>query len=192
MPKKTAGMQSAKRCDIHPNAFVAVTGCYAQTRRTKLQTVPGIDLIVGTQFKMNLPDYLPTPSMFHKQPTPEQRHSRTINHEDFTLPDTASSDSTRTLLKLRTAATLCAAFASFPLLVGRPQPPLEDVLREARDLAAHGYPELVAHGREHRPVLLLEQPYFHKYAGTRNDPRCHSPEDFFDRAHHSACQHYFS
>ena len=32
-----------------PHAFVAVTGCYAQTGAAQLQTVPGIDLIVGTQ-----------------------------------------------------------------------------------------------------------------------------------------------
>src|SRR5437660_10590809 len=41
-----------------PDAFVAVTGCYAQTGVDVLQQMEGIDLIVGTQYKMELPRYL--------------------------------------------------------------------------------------------------------------------------------------
>jgi len=41
-----------------PQAFVAVTGCYAQTGLQALQTIPGVDLVLGNQFKMNLPDYV--------------------------------------------------------------------------------------------------------------------------------------
>lgn len=39
-----------------PKAFVAVTGCFAQTGFQALRRVEGIDLIVGNQFKMRLPD----------------------------------------------------------------------------------------------------------------------------------------
>ena len=35
-----------------PTAFVAVTGCYAQTGTEVLRKMEGIDLIVGTQHKM--------------------------------------------------------------------------------------------------------------------------------------------
>ena len=42
-----------------PDAFVAVTGCYAQTGVHELRTIPGIDLIVGNQFKWDLPSFLP-------------------------------------------------------------------------------------------------------------------------------------
>ncbi len=130
-----------------PHAFVAVTGCYAQTGAAELQTVPGIDLIVGTQFKMNLPDYLPTPSKLHKQPKPELRHSRTIDREDFTLPGTAYSDSTRALLKIQDGCDFMCSFCLIPFARGRERSrTLEDVLREARDLAAHGYRELVLTG----------------------------------------------
>ena len=130
-----------------PHAFVAVTGCYAQTGAAELQTVPGIDLIVGTQFKMNLPDYLPTPGKLHKQPKPELRHSRTIDREDFTLPGTAYSDSTRALLKIQDGCDFMCSFCLIPFARGRERSrTLEDVLREARDLAAHGYRELVLTG----------------------------------------------
>ena len=130
-----------------PHAFVAVTGCYAQTGAAQLQKVPGIDLIVGTQFKMNLPDYLPAPTKLHKQPEPELRHSRMIDREDFVLPGTAYSDSTRALLKIQDGCDFMCSFCLIPFARGRERSrTLDDVLREARDLAAHGYRELVLTG----------------------------------------------
>ena len=130
-----------------PHAFVAVTGCYAQTGAAQLQTVPGIDLIVGTQFKMNLPDYLPAPAKLQKQPESELRHSRTIDREDFVLPGTAYSDSTRALLKIQDGCDFMCSFCLIPFARGRERSRVaEDVLREARDLAAHGYQELVLTG----------------------------------------------
>ena len=130
-----------------PHAFVAVTGCYAQTGAAQLQTVPGIDLIVGTQFKMNLPDYLPAPTQLRKQPEPELRHSRTIDREDFVLPGTAYSDSTRALLKIQDGCDFMCSFCLIPFARGRERSRVaDDVLREARELAAHGYRELVLTG----------------------------------------------
>ena len=130
-----------------PHAFVAVTGCYAQTGAAQLQTVPGIDLIVGTQFKMNLPDYLPAPAQLRKQPEPELRHSRTIDREDFVLPGTAYSDSTRALLKIQDGCDFMCSFCLIPFARGRERSRVAaDVLREARELAAHGYRELVLTG----------------------------------------------
>ncbi|MDR4480697.1 MAG: tRNA (N(6)-L-threonylcarbamoyladenosine(37)-C(2))-methylthiotransferase MtaB [Nitrospira sp.] len=130
-----------------PHAFVAVTGCYAQTGASQLQNVPGIDLIVGTQFKMNLPDYLPAPANLRKQPEPELRHSRTIDREDFVLPGTAYSDSTRALLKIQDGCDFMCSFCLIPFARGRERSrTADDVLREARELAAHGYRELVLTG----------------------------------------------
>ncbi|ULA66762.1 MAG: MiaB family protein, involved in tRNA or rRNA modification [Nitrospira sp.] len=130
-----------------PHAFVAVTGCYAQTGAAQLQSVPGIDLIVGTQFKMNLPDYLPAPTQLRKQPEPELRHSRTIDREDFVLPGTAYSDSTRALLKVQDGCDFMCSFCLIPFARGRERSRVAgDVLREARELAAHGYRELVLTG----------------------------------------------
>ena len=130
-----------------PHAFVAVTGCYAQTGAAQLQAVPGIDLIVGTQFKMNLPDYLPPPAQLRKQPEPELRHSRTIDREDFVLPGTAYSDSTRALLKVQDGCDFMCSFCLIPFARGRERSRVAaDVLREARELAIHGYRELVLTG----------------------------------------------
>ncbi len=130
-----------------PNAFVAVTGCYAQTGAAQLQSVPGIDLIVGTQYKMNLPEYLPAPDKLRKQAAPELRHSRTIDREDFVLPGAAYSDSTRALLKIQDGCDFMCSFCLIPFARGRERSRVAgDVLREAGELAGHGYQELVLTG----------------------------------------------
>jgi threonylcarbamoyladenosine tRNA methylthiotransferase MtaB len=130
-----------------PHAFVAVTGCYAQTGVGQLQSVAGIDLIVGTQFKMQLPDFLPPADRLQKQRAPELRHSRQIDREDFVLPGTAYADATRALLKIQDGCDFMCSFCLIPFARGRERSRmLGDVVREARQLAAAGFQELVLTG----------------------------------------------
>jgi threonylcarbamoyladenosine tRNA methylthiotransferase MtaB len=139
----------AVRKTLHhsPEAFVAVTGCYAQTGRDELRRMPGIDLILGNQFKLELPKYLPTGSVWRKIPTADVHHTRTIERQDFTLPGTAYSDSTRALLKIQDGCDFMCTFCIIPFARGHERSRvLDDVLREAESLAAHGYKELVLTG----------------------------------------------
>jgi threonylcarbamoyladenosine tRNA methylthiotransferase MtaB len=130
-----------------PEAFVAVTGCYAQTGRDELRRVPGIDLVLGNQFKLELPKYLPAADVLRKLPTAEVHHTRTIERQDFTLPGTAYSDSTRALLKIQDGCDFMCSFCIIPFARGHERSRvLDDVLREAKSLAAHGYKELVLTG----------------------------------------------
>lgn len=69
-----------------PHAFVAVTGCYAQTGIEGLKRQGGIDLIVGHQFKLDLPSYLPPADALQKRASPEVRHTKTMSREEFDLP----------------------------------------------------------------------------------------------------------
>src|SRR5215831_13490705 len=41
-----------------PQAYVVVTGCYAQVGVEALQRIAGVDLIVGTEHKMRLVDFV--------------------------------------------------------------------------------------------------------------------------------------
>ena len=130
-----------------PDAFVAVTGCYAQTGREALRQVPGIDLLLGNQFKLDLPQYLPATRPLRKLPLAEVHHTRTITREDFTLPGAAYSDSTRALLKIQDGCDFMCSFCIIPFARGRERSRvLDDVVREAEALAARGYKELVLTG----------------------------------------------
>lgn len=130
-----------------PHAFVAVTGCYAQTGAEALRRMPGIDLIVGTQYKMALPDYLPSPSELCKQPVPQLLHTRRIDREDFVLPGAGDYTSTRANLKIQDGCSFMCSFCIIPFARGyeRSRRP-DDVLREGEELAARGHKELVLTG----------------------------------------------
>ncbi len=130
-----------------PGAFVAVTGCYAQTGVQELRTIPGIDLIVGNQFKWDLPSFLPAPHALKKQPDPEVLHTRTIDREDFSLPEYGEPDSTRALLKIQDGCNVMCSFCLIPFARGHERSRLrEDIIREAKLLAAGGYREIVLTG----------------------------------------------
>jgi threonylcarbamoyladenosine tRNA methylthiotransferase MtaB len=130
-----------------PDAFVAVTGCYAQTGVHELRTIPGIDLIVGNQFKWALPSLLPAPDALKKQPAPEVLHTRTIDREDFTLPEYGEPDSTRALLKIQDGCNVMCSFCLIPFARGHERSRLlDDVIQEAEILATGGYREIVLTG----------------------------------------------
>ncbi|NOS82153.1 MAG: tRNA (N(6)-L-threonylcarbamoyladenosine(37)-C(2))-methylthiotransferase MtaB, partial [Nitrospira sp.] len=130
-----------------PDAFIAVTGCYAQTGVQELRTIPGIDLIVGNQFKWDLPSFLPAPQALRKQPDPEILHTRAVSREDFTLPEYGEPDSTRALIKIQDGCNVMCSFCLIPFARGHERSRLrDDVLREAEALVANGYKEIVLTG----------------------------------------------
>lgn len=127
-----------------PDAFVAVTGCYAQTGTDVLQQMEGIDLIVGTQYKMDLPRYL---TSLERRPAPEVLHTRTVSRDDFTIEGVGDYESTRANLKVQDGCNFMCSFCIIPFSRGheRSRRP-DDILREAAGLVARGHRELVVTG----------------------------------------------
>ncbi len=140
-----------------PHAFVAVTGCYAQARLDGLKRQAGIDLIVGHQFKLDLPSYLPSSHALQKRIAPEIRHTKTMTREDFDLPYFGEPDSTRAPVKIQDGCSAMCSFCIIPFSRGHERSRrLEDILQEAASLAARGYREIVLTG-----VNLGQYRYIH-------------------------------
>lgn len=130
-----------------PHAFIAVTGCYAQTGMECLKQQSGIDLIIGHQFKLDLPTYLPPAHELRKRSIAEIRHTKTIARGDFELPHFAESDSTRALLKIQDGCSAMCSFCIIPFARGHERSrTLEDIQREVEVLATRGYREVVLTG----------------------------------------------
>jgi threonylcarbamoyladenosine tRNA methylthiotransferase MtaB len=130
-----------------PQAFVAVTGCYAQTGVEALRRVPGIDLIVGNQHKMSLPSHLPAPAALRKQPAPSLLHTKTLDRDDFTLEGTGDYDSRRANLKIQDGCNFMCSFCLIPFARGHERSRrMDDAIREAEALVARGHRELVLTG----------------------------------------------
>ncbi len=130
-----------------PHAFIAVTGCYAQTGMDTLKRQAGIDLIVGNQFKLDLPTYLPPADELRKRSDMEVHHTTTISRGSFDLPHFAEPDSTRALLKIQDGCNAMCSFCIIPFARGHERSrTFDDILREVESLTARGYREIVLTG----------------------------------------------
>ena len=145
-----------------PNAFVAVTGCYAQTGMKTLQNVPGVDLVLGNQYKMTLPDYLEDVPHLAKHSAAQVRHSGTMDREDFVQEGVGTYATTRANLKIQDGCNFMCSFCLIPFARGRERSRrIDDAVREAERLVERGHRELVLTGVnvgrfKHGPVGLLE------------------------------------
>ena len=43
---------------LSPGAFIAVVGCYAQLKPQEISSIPGVDLVLGTNEKFDISDYI--------------------------------------------------------------------------------------------------------------------------------------
>ncbi len=127
-----------------PQAFVVVTGCYAQVGLEALRKIPGVDMIVGTEYKMKFPAFIDRP---RKLPDPVVLHSQLIDDADFEVDGTGEYTTTRANLKVQDGCDFFCSFCIIPFTRGRERSrKVDDVLREARELVARGHRELVLTG----------------------------------------------
>ncbi|HEY7697863.1 MAG TPA: tRNA (N(6)-L-threonylcarbamoyladenosine(37)-C(2))-methylthiotransferase MtaB [Vicinamibacteria bacterium] len=126
------------------DAFVVVTGCYAQVGLEALRSIEGIDMIVGTEYKDKFPAFIDAP---RKLPDPVVLHRSLIDDSDFEIPATGYYHTTRASLKVQDGCDFFCSFCIIPFTRGRERSrKLFDLMREARELAAQGYQELVLTG----------------------------------------------
>lgn len=130
---------------VNPAAFVAVVGCYAQHSVSTIAAIPGVDLVIGNEHKLRVGEFLGT---LQKQPAAQIIHSPRLPETEFTI-ETAGlySFNTRANLKIQDGCNHFCSFCIIPTVRGRARSrQFEDIMREARSLAAAGHRELVLTG----------------------------------------------
>ncbi|MCG3120012.1 MAG: Threonylcarbamoyladenosine tRNA methylthiotransferase MtaB [bacterium] len=128
----------------NPATFVAVVGCYAQIGSAALQKIAGIDLIVGTQDKLRVIEYIDDPIKL-----PEPRVIKTsMTKAPFTIAAGAgAAPTTRANLKIQDGCDFMCSFCVIPFARGRARSrALGDIQREALQLIDAGHQELVLTG----------------------------------------------
>ncbi|MGZ9584999.1 tRNA (N(6)-L-threonylcarbamoyladenosine(37)-C(2))-methylthiotransferase MtaB [Paenibacillus marinisediminis] len=129
----------------NPDAIVAVTGCYAQTSPAEIMDIPGVDLVIGTQDRDKLMEYV-VQLQAERQPINAVRNiMKTRAFEELDVPDFA--EHTRAFLKIQEGCNNFCTFCIIPWSRGlsRSREP-ESVLKQARQLVAAGYKEIVLTG----------------------------------------------
>lgn len=127
----------------NPEAYVAVLGCYAETGYRTLAEIEGVDLICGTQEKMNVLDYVAQ----GRNATPLVVRDR-IQGADFTIAFGGGlSMERRANLKIQDGCNFMCSYCVIPLARGRSRSrEMDNLLDEARALVARGAKELVLTG----------------------------------------------
>ncbi|MDP5273077.1 tRNA (N(6)-L-threonylcarbamoyladenosine(37)-C(2))-methylthiotransferase MtaB [Chengkuizengella axinellae] len=129
----------------NPDAIIAVTGCYAQTASKEILEIDGVDLVIGTQDREKIMDYVKQIQQ-ERQPINAVRNiMKTRNFEELDVPD--FSDRTRAYLKIQEGCNNFCTFCIIPWTRGlsRSRAP-EGVIKQARKLVDAGYQEIVLTG----------------------------------------------
>jgi threonylcarbamoyladenosine tRNA methylthiotransferase MtaB len=129
----------------NPDAVIAVTGCYAQTSPAEIMAIPGVDLVIGTQDRDKLMQYVEQ-IQADRQPVNAVRNiMKTREFEELDVPD--FSDRTRAFLKIQEGCNNFCTFCIIPWSRGlsRSRDP-KSVIAQAEQLVAAGYKEIVLTG----------------------------------------------
>lgn len=128
-----------------PQAFVVVTGCYAQLQPETVASIDGVDLVLGSREKFRLFDHVRD---FAKRPTPSIAVSDVGVHDDFgPASSTEAGDRTRAFLKVQDGCDYTCSFCTIPLARGSSRSlGIEASVAQARDLVRQGYREIVLTG----------------------------------------------
>ncbi|WML47469.1 tRNA (N(6)-L-threonylcarbamoyladenosine(37)-C(2))-methylthiotransferase MtaB [Neobacillus sp. PS3-34] len=129
----------------NPDAVICVTGCYAQTSPAEIMAIPGVDIVVGTQDRVKMLEYIEQYKQ-ERQPINGVRNiMKNRVYEELDVP--AFTDRTRASLKIQEGCNNFCTFCIIPWARGlmRSRDPKE-VIRQAQQLVDAGYKEIVLTG----------------------------------------------
>jgi len=128
---------------LSPGAFIAVVGCYAQLNPQEVSSIPGVDLVLGTNEKFNIVDYI-TGSEKRKK---TEIHSCDISASDSFDPSFSLNDRTRSFLKIQDGCDYGCSYCTIPLARGHSRnPEISSIIKEAELIAEKGIKEIVITG----------------------------------------------
>jgi threonylcarbamoyladenosine tRNA methylthiotransferase MtaB len=129
----------------NPDAVICVTGCYAQTSPAEIMAIPGVDVVVGTQDRVKMLEYIEQYKL-ERQPINGVRNiMKNRVYEELDVP--AFTDRTRASLKIQEGCNNFCTFCIIPWARGlmRSRDPKE-VIKQAQQLVDSGYKEIVLTG----------------------------------------------
>ncbi len=129
----------------NPNAFIVVTGCYAQLRPEEISEIDGVDAVLGSNEKFNIFSILEN---FKKKELSCIHVSPTEELNSFTSSYSTDADSrTRAFFKVQDGCDYKCTFCTIPLARGKSRSANPDeVINEFRELLKAGYKEIILTG----------------------------------------------
>lgn len=129
----------------HPESFVVVMGCYAQTAPGEVLNIEGVDLVLGTQDRGRILELIERVKAEHK---PQNVVHDIWEAKEFEeLPLLEEESRTRATLKIEEGCNQFCTYCIIPYARGPVRSRLpENALNEAKKLTKAGYKEIVLTG----------------------------------------------
>lgn len=134
----------------HPGAFVVVTGCYAQLKPEKIIEIPGVDLVLGSNEKAKLIQYLS--EKYTEDLSKSEKHAEykvTGKTKDITSfqPSCSRGERTRYWLKVQDGCNYFCTYCTIPFARGNSRnPSIASLVKQAQQAAKEGGKEIVLTG----------------------------------------------
>ncbi len=127
----------------HPNAFVVVTGCYAQLKPEEIANIRGVDLVLGANDKFDINLYTKD---LHKKDHAEVHNTKINSVKDF-HPSCSSDDRTRFFLKVQDGCDYYCTYCTIPYARGRSRSgSIAQTVEQAKLAVSEGAKEIVLTG----------------------------------------------
>jgi len=132
-----------KALKINSNAFIVAIGCYAQLKPKELASVSGVDLVLGSNEKFKILDYL---NDLSKNDFGEI-HSCEIGETNFYKSSYSIGDRTRSFLKVQDGCDYKCSYCTIPLARGISRSDsLANIISSAKSISKSGIKEIVLTG----------------------------------------------
>jgi len=130
----------------HPDAFVVVTGCYAQLEAEEVAKIDGVDLVLGSDEKARLVQYLSEAWMDQNQGDPMILRQKTKDIRSF-APSCSRGNRTRYFLKVQDGCDYFCTYCTIPYARGFSRnPTIASLVGQAEAAASEGGKEIVLTG----------------------------------------------
>ncbi len=130
----------------HPDAFVVVTGCYAQLEPYKIGKIEGVDLVLGANEKANLIQFLSDAWSSGQKETIVHAVEKTRDIKTF-APSCSRGNRTRYFLKVQDGCDYFCTYCTIPFARGFSRnPSIASLVEQARQAASEGGKEIVLTG----------------------------------------------
>lgn len=128
----------------HPDAFIVVTGCYAQLKPEEITHIPEVDLVLGAEQKLNILNYL---GDLHKKNDRSTIITTKSNDIKSFSPSCSRGDRTRYFLKVQDGCDYFCTYCTIPFARGRSRNgSIADMVTQAKQVVANGGKEIVLTG----------------------------------------------
>ena len=128
----------------HPHAFVVVTGCYAQLSADEVSSIEGVDLVLGSDEKASLVQFLS--DAWSTTDGPKTFTHKTKDIKSF-APSCSRGNRTRYFLKVQDGCDYFCTYCTIPYARGFSRnPTIDSLVQQARQAVAEGGKEIVLTG----------------------------------------------